>query len=68
MPMPGFTWGHRLPCANCCSVPLSCCVPSHVCIPAGTAMLSVVCTAMCELLGGNKKGNNTEPVLQELMV
>ena len=60
--------GAQVALANCCSVPLSCYVSSHVCIPAGTAMLSVVCTAMCELLGGNKKGNNMEPVLQELRV
>lgn len=60
--------GHRLPCASCSSVLLSCCVPSHVFIPAGTAMVSVECTATCELLGGSKKGNTMDPVLQELMV
>lgn len=55
--------GYRLPCANCSSVPLSCCVPRHVFIPAGTAMVSVVWTAMCELLVENKKGNKMDPVL-----
>lgn len=60
--------GHRLPCASCSSVLLSCCVPSHVFILAGTAMVSVECTATCELLGGSKKGNTMDPVLQELMV